>query len=288
MEVDNNLFWDSCPLCRSGEIYNCGTADYRGSVKFSTREIVLLRIPEIWLCQSCSSGFTQNIIPQALSKSLYSTSHSGDRWSSTPFEQRKTLEVIATMTDLLHNRDRVLDVGCNTGEFLDFAKNLGCQTWGLEYSQDSREVIKSKGHSAYLSFDEVAEQFEFITAFDLVEHLYDLPGFLDTCRDHLVAGGRLVMLTGDIQSQSATRAGSHWWYAQYPEHIVFPSRGFFEKHGGFKLEIWLPSYAATTYKYPAYKFFLSRIKSFLTRRLYNGLPPSSPDHALIVLTKVDL
>jgi SAM-dependent methyltransferase len=288
MEVDNSFRWDNCPLCRSGEVRSCGAADYRGRVKFSTQAIDLLCVPEIWLCSSCGSGFTQNIIPEAISKSLYSTSQAGDRWSSTPFEQHKTPEVVTAITDLFHNRGRVLDVGCNTGELLDFANSLGCQTRGLEYSQDSCEVIRSKGHKAYQSFDEVTEQFELITAFDLVEHLYDVPGFLAACYQRLVDGGKLILLTGDIQSQSAIRAGSRWWYAQYPEHIVFPSRVFFEKHSCFKLEAWLPSYAAAEYNYPAFRVLLSRLKSLLTGRLYNGLPSSSPDHALIILTKVDL
>ena len=288
MEVDNSFRWDSCPLCRSDKVRSCGAADYGGRVKFSTQPVDLLCTPELWLCANCGSGFTQNIIPEAVSKSLYSSSQAGERWSNAPFEQYKTPEVITKLTDLFHNQGRVLDVGCNTGELLDFANSQGCQTCGLEYSQKSREVIKSKGHKAYQSFAEVTEKFEFISAFDLVEHLYDAPGFLDICHDNLVAGGRLVMLTGDIQSESAIRAGSHWWYAQYPEHIVFPSRIFFEKHSGFKLETWLPSYAAAKYSYPAYRVLLSRIKSLLTGRLYNGLPSSSPDHALIVLTKVDV
>jgi SAM-dependent methyltransferase len=287
MEVDNSFRRDSCPFCGSDDLRKLGSADYSGSVKFSSKEIKLLCTPEIWFCENCGSGFTQNIVPEAIARTLYSTSRAGDRWSNTPFLQDKTPEVITAMSNHFRTGGRVLDVGCNTGELLDFAKGFGCQTSGLEYSVDSCEVIKDKGHDAYQSFAEIGQQYEFITAFDLVEHLYDVTGFLAACHEKLVAGGKLILLTGDIQSKTGVRAGPHWWYVQYPEHIVFPSRKFFEDRDCFNLETWLPTYARVGYVYSGLRILLSRIKSQLTGRLYNGLPSVSPDHALIVLSKKD-
>ncbi len=287
MEVDNSFRWDSCPFCGSNDSHNLGAADYSGSVKFSSTEIKLLCKPEIWLCENCGSGFTQNIVPEVIARTLYSTSRAGDRWSNTPFLQHKTPQVIAAMRNHFCVGGRVLDVGCNTGELLDFAKGLGCQTSGLEYSGDSCEVIREKGHDAYQSFAEIDQQYEFITAFDLVEHLYDVTGFLTACSEKLVAGGKLILLTGDIQSSTGIRARQHWWYVQYPEHIVFPSRYFFENYEGFNLEAWIPTYAAAGYVKPGLRILLSLIKSQLTGRQYNGLPSGSPDHALIVLSKKD-
>jgi hypothetical protein len=115
--------------------------------------------------------------------------------------------------------------------------------------------------------------------------LYDVNGFLAACHEKLDSGGKLILLTGDIQSRSASRAGQHWWYLQYPEHIVFPSRRYFEGRDGFSLEAWIPTYAAIGYVVPGLRILLSRIKSRLTGRCYNGLPSISPDHALIVLTR---
>ena len=189
------------------------------------------------------------------------------------------------MTDVFVNGGRVLDVGCNTGELLDFAKKLGCAASGLEYSDVSRKVIRSKGHTAYQSFDEISDQFEVITAFDLVEHLYDVPGFLSNCHGKLAYGGKLIILTGDIQSASAKAAGANWWYAQFPEHIVFPAKMYFEGLKTFTLESWLPTYAAEGYKYPFYRHLMSFIKRVVTGNKYSGQPSLTPDHALIILTK---
>lgn len=285
MKIENNFRWGCCPLCHSNQIHKVGYADYGGTVKFSTQEIDLCNQPEIWICDRCYSGFVQNIIAEAISELLYSTSPAGERWSRIPFDELKTSEVVRAMTEVFKDCRRVLDVGCNTGELLDFAKKLGCVTSGLEYSDVSREVIRSKGHTAYQSFDEISDQFEIITAFDLIEHLYDVPNFLNNCHGKLVGGGKLIMLTGDIQSASAKAAGAHWWYAQYPEHIVFPAKRYFEGIKNFKLESWLPTYAAEAYKYPFYRRLLSMIKRVVAGKHYSGMPSSNPDHALIILTK---
>lgn len=285
MKVDNNFRWGSCPLCNSNGVREIGRVDYGGKVRFSALEIELCNQPAIWTCDQCSSGFVQNIIPETTSESLYSISHAGERWSRVPFAQLKTLEVVRTMSSVFRDKGRVLDVGCNTGELLDFAGEFGCVTSGLEYSDISRAVIRSKGHTAYKSFDEISNQFEIITAFDLIEHLYDVPDFLNNCHSKLVNEGKLILLTGDIQSASARLAGAHWWYAQYPEHIVFPSKIFFKGLHNFKLRGWLPTYAATAYNYPIYRVLLSMIKRSVTGKKYIGLPSFNPDHALIVLTK---
>jgi len=234
----------------------------------------------------CSSGFIQNTIQEAVAATLYSTSNAGERWSGIAFDQLKTAEVVRSMSLIFRDKGRVLDVGCNTGELLDFAKTFGCVTSGLELSRPSREVILGKGHISYQSFDEVSDKFETITAFDVIEHLYDVPAFLNMCHGKLVSGGKLILLTGNIQSPTARFTGAHWWYAQHPEHIVFPSRKYFAELRQFALASWSPTYASKGYKLPLCRVWLSLLKRAVTGKKYDGLPSWAPDHALICLTKV--
>lgn len=285
LQVDNNKTQNCCPLCRSGNIKQNGKLAYCGEIYFSTTEIEIAHPPELWHCEQCLSGFVQNTVDEETAKMLYSTGQAGERWSTVSFDQNKTQNVIDSMAAIFRDKGSVLDVGCNTGELLDFAKDFGCDTSGVEYSLASREGLAGKGHSAYETFEEVPGRYDVIAAFDLVEHLYDVPAFLEGCREKLSEKGRLVILTGNIDSLSAVLTGKRWWYAQYPEHIIFPSNKYFSEYSGMKIEKWIPTYASRGYQSSICKAGWGILKSILRGRAYTGLPSIGPDHVLVVLSK---
>jgi len=71
----------------------------------------------------------------------------------------------------------VLDVGCGTGAFLDLARNAGLQTSGLEYNSRAAETAANKGHrlrscsmAEYRAQHDI-EQFDLVTAFEVLEHV---------------------------------------------------------------------------------------------------------------------
>ncbi len=89
-----------------------------------------------------------------------------------------------------------------------------------------------------------------ISAFDFVEHLYDLPGFLTQCAERLSAKGILLIVTGDVDCVWSQLTGANWWYARYPEHVGFPSRKFWQNQRAFRLVERLPTFANSTYDRP--------------------------------------
>ena len=285
MQINNSAILNRCPLCASSSIYQVGKLKYREKINFSSHEVVFSHIPELWKCQGCLSCFVQNTVDVETAKMLYSTGQPGDRWSKVPFDQSKTYEVIEHMSAIFKNKGNVLDVGCNTGELLDFALKFGCKTSGVEFSLASREILSEKGHRPYATLEDSPGGYDVITAFDLVEHLHDVPAFLKICREKLSAKGRLVILTGNVNSFSARRAGSNWWYAQYPEHIVFPSKRYFRGKTSFRIEKWIGTYASVGYRFPVKRIWSEILNSVLRRQTYTGLPSIGPDHVLIFLKK---
>lgn len=278
-ETNNN-----CPFCKSSRISKVGNVDYRVPILYSTIEINLTEIPELWSCKNCYSSFVQNRVPHMQAISLYSQGEAAQRWSQEPFEKNKPVKQIESIQKYCKPGSKVLDVGCNTGELLDYLKSLRCETFGVEYSLTSRALIQKKGHRAFQSISDISDKFDVITAFDLVEHLYDVPSFFNSCKKLLKDNGFLIILTGDIECLSAKLTGSKWWYVQYPEHICFPSRKFFDKYSGLQPVEFIGTYASKHYVCSWLKTLKIMIRNlFFINESYSGLPSLGPDHVFVVL-----
>ncbi len=236
----------------------------------------------MWRCGDCRSGFVQNALREQTARELYGGGDSTARWPAASLEKSKTAEVLAELARLCRPAARLLDVGANTGDLLDFARARGCETAGVEYSAAARAEIGRRGHRVHATLESADGTYDILTAFDVAEHHYDLPGFLAAVRARLRPGGRLVVLTGDIECAGARICGSRWWYARYPEHIVFPSRGWLARQPGFALERCLRTYASPDYCVP-WRSRLPAIVTLLARGAYRGLPAPGPDHLLATL-----
>lgn len=282
-EIDNGFRHPGCPFCARANVALLGNIPVPPQIGFSTHEISQRRRPELWQCTDCRSWFKQNVLSPEQALLLYSSGESGNRWSSENLETIKCPEVLLALDALAKPGLNVLDIGSSGGQLLDFFKARGCDTTGVEYSAACRPILEGKGHGYFSSIEEARGQFHVIAAFDLIEHLYDLPGFFRRCGELLVEGGTLVLLTGDIESVSARLCRGNWWYVRYPEHVVFPSARYLgAAAGGFSLRSRIRTYAARGYHEPWYRV-VRRAGASLLKGRYDGLPAIGPDHALMVL-----
>jgi SAM-dependent methyltransferase len=201
------------------------------------------------------------------------------------FEKTKNDKIIYALNDYLILNRKVLDVGCNTGMLLDYAKKRGCETHGVEPSIASRATLQAKGHASYEGIQDVSGGYDVITAFDLVEHLYDLPKFFRSMHALLNEDGVLIILTGNPQSLSAKISSNHWWYLKAPEHIVFPSLKYIESISGYKLINHIYCYASLGYERNIFISIAQLIRKKVTGANYVGLPSIGPDHFLAIMKK---
>lgn len=285
MKIHNDWRSDFCPLCGGDNVSRIGPLNYGRDVRFSNIGIEIDCIPELWKCCQCNSAFVGNALPPDIAESLYSMGQAGERWQSKAFEVEKTEVVVNSMAELTRFGDSILDVGCNTGELLDFARGFGCRTSGVEFSAASREVVRLKGHKIHSSLEEAPGQYDIITAFDLIEHLYDIPDFLTVCTRKLANNGKLVILTGDVHCFSARLCGTKWWYVNFPEHIAFPSWKFFTEYSNLRVEKWIPCFAGRWATFGKFASLKAMIVSIVNQHPYTGIPSPLSDHAFIVLVK---
>jgi 2-polyprenyl-3-methyl-5-hydroxy-6-metoxy-1,4-benzoquinol methylase len=285
--VLNNLKISECPCCKSTSFSQIGTVNYPKNPCFSSLQITLTNIPELWACNLCKSRFIQNRVSEFQSIDLYSQ---GNSWYyKSTFEDLKSAETVRLLDSLLSPNSKLLDIGCANGTFLDYANKRNVLTYGLEYSRSHRQELQLKKHVAYSDWSQIDTCFEIITAFDVIEHLYDLPAFLDCCFRHLEDNGLLVLVTGDIDSWSAQKGGAMWWYVRYAEHILFPSLNYFKS-----LKNWQVMTAIKTH--PG-RFFVPQLSLKILKTIKNVVlnlfilsefpifPFTEADHMLIVLRK---
>jgi len=148
---------------------------------------------------------------------------------------------------------RLLDVGCGNGELLAAAAERGYEVEGIDVSETSAELCRSRGLSAragdFLSAD-LGGPFDVLTMWDVVEHLRSPAAFLRRARDLLRPTGLLVLKIPGFGTLS------FWSIAVFPRlaasilgapaHVQYFNAASLEAllaAAGFRRIEWLPSHA---------------------------------------------
>lgn len=120
--------------------------------------------------------------------------------------------------------DRLLDVGCGTGEFLAEMKAAGWQVEGLE--RDERAVTWARQHHQIAVTTGGVEllaastqQYDLITLWHVLEHLYDPGQALATLVRLLRDRGWLLVAVPNIAGVDARVYKSNWVALDAPRHV---------------------------------------------------------------------
>jgi len=122
---------------------------------------------------------------------------------------------------------KILDIGCANGHFLSFFPPDRWERYGVEFNQNNfRECKRSGLEHVFLGgfpqFQAPAGSFDAISMIEFIEHCSDPMGDLRKCYSLLSEGGRIFIVTGNIESEEAQRAGLEWAYlTAAPEHRYF-------------------------------------------------------------------
>lgn len=98
---------------------------------------------------------------------------------------------------------KLLDIGCGTGDFLSLAKRKGAYTFGLDFNKDvinfAINTNKLDNLSAITSIDDLNKypsgNFDFVTLFEVVEHLDNPLDWLLKIRNSIKDGGIFALST---------------------------------------------------------------------------------------------
>lgn len=128
--------------------------------------------------------------------------------------------------------NRLLDVGCGTGVFLEEMSSLGWEAWGIEPSLDAAaaavERISAPSGRIFVGGIEEAEfpheNFDLVTMFHVLEHVADPAEALAKIHRWLRPGGRLEVRVPNIGSLESRVFGRLWFGLDIPRHLHHFSR----------------------------------------------------------------
>jgi 2-polyprenyl-3-methyl-5-hydroxy-6-metoxy-1,4-benzoquinol methylase len=124
----------------------------------------------------------------------------------------------------------MLDVGCSAGFFLEAAQAHGYSTQGIEFAAAAiaqaapsvrNNIIQGDLHKELHRWK---QDVDWVSAFDIIEHMHNPVKFISEIKDILKPGGLLVMSTPDTGHFLCRLMRSGWSMLQPLQHTVLFSR----------------------------------------------------------------
>lgn len=121
----------------------------------------------------------------------------------------------------------LLEVGPGSGHLLAAAHKAGRAVAAVEHSTANRKFIQDMWGIGPLYTDIASiphdASFDAVVAINVLEHVYDIVGFLRSITRVITPGGVLFVSTSNAVSLEATLLGSAWAMCKTHDHVSFPS-----------------------------------------------------------------
>lgn len=239
-----NITLNHCPLCNSGQ-FNLYKRCQDFTVSKETFSIVS--------CTNCGFRFTN---PRPVEEDLSTYYESDDYISHTnkgnnllnnlyKLARVYTMEQKSKLLRKWSPKGKLLDIGCGTGDFLLYNKQLGWSVSGVEVNTKAREQAEGQLKQAvYTSLQEVPQtKFQAITLWHVLEHVSDLEKTCEQIIHLLDTKGTLVVAVPNSESYDATYFQEYWAAYDVPRHLYHFTQETMErlwKKFGLRIKAVLP------------------------------------------------
>jgi 2-polyprenyl-3-methyl-5-hydroxy-6-metoxy-1,4-benzoquinol methylase len=122
--------------------------------------------------------------------------------------------------DVMRKSNKVLDIGCGKGLFLDILKSQGKETHGLEPDDNATQILLKHGHKVHSDITQIDnDSFDLITMFQVFEHIENPTALVDEIKRILKPEGYFVIETPNAASLPA-KSKDCWRALEFPRHLI--------------------------------------------------------------------
>lgn len=137
----------------------------------------------------------------------------------------KRYHEILDQFEKVRKTNRLLDVGCGIGYFLDVAKARGWEVFGTEFTDKAIEICESKGitmHKGPLNPQNYSpESFDVITSFEVIEHINTPNSEVKNISSLIRKEGLFYITTPNFNSTLRYYLGPKYNVIGWPEHLSY-------------------------------------------------------------------
>ncbi len=169
---------------------------------------------------------------------------------------------------------RLLDIGCGVGKFIEMMSDLGWKAEGLDTDPLVVENCRARGLRAKEGTLEKQgypdNYFDAITLKHVIEHIYDPIRLIKECHRILKPGGKLVLLTPNLESLGHKKFRHLWLGLDAPRHlIVFTAKTLSEaiQRAGFEV-----AYLSSTGRISEFNWLVSYNLKKYNKNIYTDKP----------------
>lgn len=172
-------------------------------------------------CRTCETLFTATN-PDVDQQQDYDAYYTAENLAVPAFINDILDAIVATFEPYRKN-NRLLDVGCGAGTFLEASARSGWEAVGVEVSRTAAEHVRGRGFEVFCGELENAncpdDHFDVVIASEVLEHVANPRAMLEAIARVLRPGGLLWTTTPHGRGISARILGLEWSNVCPPEHL---------------------------------------------------------------------